>query len=124
MNKAIKHRGPDDEGVFTDSGVTFGHVRLAIMDLSKAGKQPMVYEQNGKSATIVFNGEIYNFETIRKELESKGYTFNSRTDTEVILASYLEWGFDCVNHFNGMWAFVIFDRKQNDSFLLKRPIRC
>ena len=109
MNKAIKHRGPDDEGVFTDSGVTLGHVRLAILDLSKAGKQPMVYEQDGKSATIVFNGEVYNFETIRKELESKGYTFNSRTDTEVILASYLEWGFDCINHFNGMWAFAIFD---------------
>jgi asparagine synthase (glutamine-hydrolysing) len=112
MNKAIKHRGPDDEGVFADENVTLGHVRLAIIDLSKAGKQPMVYEQNGKSATIVFNGEIYNFETIRKELESKGYTFNSRTDTEVILASYLEWGFDCVNHFNGMWAFVIFDRSK------------
>ncbi len=109
MNKAIKHRGPDDEGIFVDENVTLGHVRLAIIDLSKAGKQPMVFERNGKSATIVFNGEIYNFETIRKELESKGYTFNSRTDTEVILASYLEWGFECVNRFNGMWAFVIYD---------------
>jgi len=112
MNKAIKHRGPDDEGVFADENVTLGHVRLAIIDLSKAGHQPMVYEHNGKSSIIVFNGEIYNFETIRKDLESKGYTFNSRTDTEVILASYLEWGFDCVNHFNGMWAFVIFDRSK------------
>ncbi len=112
MNKAIKHRGPDDEGVFTDPSVTLGHVRLAIIDLSKAGKQPMAYEQNGKSATIVFNGEIYNFEDIRKELEGKGYLFNSKTDTEVILASYLEWGFNCLDHFNGMWAFVIFDRSK------------
>jgi len=86
-------------GVFADENVTLGHVRLAIIDLSKAGKQPMVYEQHGKSASIVFNGEVYNFETIRKELETKGYEFKSRTDTEVILASYLEWGFDCVNHF-------------------------
>ena len=116
MNKVIKHRGPDDEGIFTDSGVTLGHVRLAILDLSKAGKQPMVYERNGKSATIVFNGEIYNFEVIRKELESKGYMFSSRTDTEVILASYLEWGFDCVNHFNGMWAFAIFDHNESILF--------
>ena len=68
MNNAIKHRGPDDEGVFTDSGVTLGHVRLAILDLSKAGKQPMVYEQDGKSATIVFNGEVYNFENIQKRV--------------------------------------------------------
>ena len=71
MNKAIKHRGPDDEGVFADDSVTLGHVRLAIIDLSKAGKQPMVYEHNGRLITIVFNGEIYNFESIRKELEEK-----------------------------------------------------
>jgi asparagine synthase (glutamine-hydrolysing) len=116
MNKAIKYRGPDDEGVFADSDVTLGHVRLAILDLSKAGKQPMIYERNGRWATIVFNGEIYNFEPIRQELENKGYAFNSRTDTEVILASYLEWGFDCVNHFNGMWAFAIYDRSKRILF--------
>jgi asparagine synthase (glutamine-hydrolysing) len=109
MNRAIKHRGPDADGVFANLNVTLGHVRLAILDLSKAGIQPMVYEHRGKSAVIVFNGEIYNFQEIRIELENKGYTFNSRTDTEVILASYLEFGFDCVKHFNGMWAFVIYD---------------
>lgn len=109
MNKAIKHRGPDDEGVFTDQNVSLGHVRLAIIDLSKAGRQPMRYEHDNKSAIIVFNGEIYNFEEIKTELEAKGYTFNSKTDTEVILASYMEYGFDCVNRFNGMWAFVIYD---------------
>jgi asparagine synthase (glutamine-hydrolysing) len=109
MNKAIKHRGPDDEGVFADANVTLGHVRLAILDLSKAGAQPMTYKHGDKSAIIVFNGEIYNFIELREELQKKGYVFNSRTDTEVILASYFEWGFDCVSHFNGMWAFAIYD---------------
>jgi asparagine synthase (glutamine-hydrolysing) len=89
MNKVIKHRGPDDEGIFADENVTLGHVRLSILDLSKAGRQPMTYERGDKSVTIVFNGEIYNFMEIRNELQKKGYVFNSRTDTEVILASYL-----------------------------------
>jgi asparagine synthase (glutamine-hydrolysing) len=109
MNRSIKHRGPDDEGVFFDANVTLGHVRLAILDLSKAGRQPMIYEHRNSSAVIVFNGEVYNFAEVKDELEKKGYSFNSRTDTEVILASYLEWGFDCVQHFNGMWAFAIYD---------------
>jgi len=109
MNKTIKHRGPDDDGIFTDMTVSLGNVRLAILDLSSAGKQPMSYTHENKIAIIVFNGEIYNFLEIREELEKKGYVFNSRTDTEVILASYMEWGYDCVKHFNGMWAFVIYD---------------
>ncbi|MDR1993014.1 MAG: asparagine synthase (glutamine-hydrolyzing) [Nitrososphaerota archaeon] len=109
MNKAIKHRGPDDEGVFVDPEITFGHVRLAVLDLSSAGKQPMTYNYAGKSAVIVFNGEIYNCVELRTKLEKMGYKFDSKTDTEVILASYLAFGFDCVKDFNGMWAFVIYD---------------
>ena len=109
MNRAIKHRGPDDEDIFADANVTLGHVRLAILDLSKAGRQPMTYDCKEGSAVIVFNGEIYNFLEIKRKLERKGYSFNTRTDTEVILASYLEWGFECVKQFNGMWAFVIYD---------------
>ena len=109
MNTAIHHRGPDDEGIFFDEDVTFGHVRLSIVDLSAAGHQPMVYEHSGSRAVIVFNGEIYNFHDLRAELINKGYSFKSGTDTEVILASYFEFGFDCVKHFNGMWAFVIYD---------------
>jgi asparagine synthase (glutamine-hydrolysing) len=109
MNKSIKHRGPDDEGIFTDVNVTLGHVRLSILDLSRAGRQPMIYDHNGKTAVLVFNGEIYNFLEIREILQKKGYVFNSRTDSEVLLASYLEWGFECVKYFNGMWAFVIYD---------------
>lgn len=109
MNSAIKYRGPDDEDFFTDSEVSLGHVRLSIIDLTEAGRQPMTYSHHGKTILLVFNGEIYNFLQIRETLRKKGYTFKSNTDSEVILASYLEWGFDCVEHFNGMWAFAIYD---------------
>jgi asparagine synthase (glutamine-hydrolysing) len=116
MNQAIKHRGPDDEDVFVDEYVSLGHVRLAVMDITAAGKQPMRYIHGDKSAIIVFNGEIYNFPELRAELEAKGYRFTSKTDTEVILASYLEHGFECVNRFNGMWAFAIYDPVKNIIF--------
>lgn len=117
MNLAIRHRGPDDEGIYVDKNISLGHVRLAVIDLSPKGHQPMKYEKDGKEVWIVFNGEIYNFKEIRKELGERGYSFNSNTDTEVILASYLEWGFDCVKKFNGMWAFAIYDRAENILFL-------
>jgi asparagine synthase (glutamine-hydrolysing) len=109
MNDAIKHRGPDDSGIFADNNVTLGHQRLSIIDLSSAGHQPFVYNHKNRKVVIVFNGEIYNFQEIKMELEVKGYKFFSKSDTEVLLASYLEWGYECVNHFNGMWAFVIYD---------------
>ncbi len=116
MNKTQNHRGPDDRGIYTDNGVSLGQVRLSILDLSKKGHQPMAYEHKGKKAVITFNGEVYNFQEIRKELENKGYRFNSNTDTEVILASYFEWGENCVNYFNGMWSFCIYDEEQNILF--------
>jgi len=117
MNKAIKHRGPDGEGEYVNSDVSLGHVRLAIIDLSKKGKQPMKYTHKGKEVVIVFNGEIYNFLEIKKELLKKGYNFRSKTDTEIIAASYLEWGDECVKKFNGMWAFCIYDLDKNIFFL-------
>ncbi len=117
MNNAIRHRGPDDEGVCVDDNVSLGHVRLAIIDLSPKGHQPMRYTKDGREVWIVYNGEIYNFMEIRRKLEEKGYTFSSSTDTEVILAAYLEWGFDCVEKFNGMWAFAIYDKEKNILFL-------
>ncbi|MEM4719392.1 MAG: asparagine synthase (glutamine-hydrolyzing) [Candidatus Pacearchaeota archaeon] len=119
MNDSLKHRGPDGEGVYFDerNGVSLGHRRLAIIDLSENGKQPMTYFHKEKKAVIVFNGEIYNFQEIREELIKKGYIFKSKTDTEVILASYFEWGFDCVNKFNGMWAFCIYDPQKKILFL-------
>jgi asparagine synthase (glutamine-hydrolysing) len=117
MNDSIKHRGPDSEGILCNNGISLGHRRLAIIDLSKKGNQPMIYEHKKKKAIIVFNGEIYNFLELKKELEGKGYKFNTKTDTEVILASYLEWGADCVKKFDGMWAFCIYDLKNKILFL-------
>lgn len=91
--------------------LSFIHRRLSIIDTSPAGHQPMC--SNDKNTWIIFNGEIYNYPEIKNILLSKGHKFQTQTDTEVLLNSYKEWGFDCVNHFNGMWSFVIFDRIKN-----------
>ncbi len=115
MLETLKHRGPDDEGIFSDDQVTLGHRRLSIIDLTQKGHQPMIRD-NG-NLVIVHNGEIYNYKELRKKLEDKGYVFKSSTDTEVILYSYKEWGYDCVKKFNGMWAFVIYDKRKNILFL-------
>jgi len=117
MNQALRHRGPDDEGVYVDDNVSLGHVRLSIIDLSSKGHQPMKYNKDGREVWIVYNGEIYNFKEIKDELKQKGYEFDSNTDTEVILAAYLEWGPDCVERFNGMWAFAIYDKTDEIIFL-------
>jgi asparagine synthase (glutamine-hydrolysing) len=119
MNDSLVHRGPDASGEFFDlkNKISLGQRRLSIIDLSKRGSQPMAYTYKKKSVTIVFNGEIYNFQEIKKGLISKGYKFKSNSDTEVILASYLEWGEDCVKKFNGMWAFCIYDKRKNVLFL-------
>lgn len=109
MNFKIRHRGPDDEGIFVNNNIGLGHLRLSILDLSKNGHQPMNYDKNGHKFTITFNGEIYNFLELRDELQKKGYQFKSNTDTEVILASYIEEGPKCIEKFNGMFAFVIYD---------------
>ena len=113
MADAMKHRGPDDRGTYLDEKVSLGHTRLSILDLSPKGHQPMRFE----NLVIVFNGEIYNFQEIRKELEALGYKFNSGTDTEVILCSYHRWGSKCVERFNGMWAFCIYDKNKQTLFL-------
>ncbi|MFA4960751.1 MAG: asparagine synthase (glutamine-hydrolyzing) [Candidatus Pacearchaeota archaeon] len=117
MNQVLVHRGPDSEGTFFDKNISLGHRRLAIIDLTKDGNQPMEYSHKGKKAIIVFNGEIYNFQEIREELKKKGYLFRSNSDTEVIVASYLEWENNCVNKFNGMWAFCIYDPQKEILFL-------
>ena len=110
MMQTMKHRGPDDEGIFIDSNVGLGFVRLSIIDLSPTGHQPM-FDITGRYV-IVFNGEIYNYLELREDLGKKGYKFRSSTDTEVLLYSYIEWGEDCLDRFNGMWAFVIYDKEQ------------
>lgn len=119
MIDAMAHRGPDDEGIYLDkeNHVALGHRRLSIIDPSPAGHQPMSYD-NGRY-WIVHNGEIYNFAEIRSELEKKGYPFSSSTDTEVILASYAEWGKACLHRFRGMFAFAVWDEYKR-SLLLAR----
>lgn len=114
MMNRMKHRGPDDEGVFTNNNVGLGFVRLSIIDLSPAGHQPMF--SFDKRYVVVFNGEIYNYLELRDELISLGYSFRTATDTEVLLAAYMEWEEDCLNHFNGMWAFVIYDSNSKKLF--------
>lgn len=142
MTDLLRHRGPDDEGflaVDSASGKVFsligseskiqglriedfnepanlflGHRRLSIIDLSSAGHQPMCNEDG--SLWIVYNGEIYNYFEIRKELVSLGHRFNSYTDTEVILHAYEEWEIDCLKRFNGMWAFAIYDLRKKRIF--------
>lgn len=113
INDLISHRGPDDEGLFYEKNFAFGHRRLSILDLSSDGHQPMHYLDK---YTITYNGEVYNYIEIKEELEDDGYSFNSNTDTEVILASYDKWGEECVNKFNGMWAFAIYDKEKDIIF--------
>jgi len=115
MNNCIKYRGPDDEGIYLSENLSMGHKRLSILDLSEKGHQPLFYDED--NLIIVYNGEIYNYLELRKQLLDKGYTFNSNTDTEVLLAAYKEWGFNCLNKFNGMWAFCIYDKKKQILFL-------
>src|SRR5438874_60001 len=107
MSAAVTHRGPDDEGYYENGHVGFGFRRLAILDLSPNGHQPMT-TADGRY-TIVFNGEIYNYVELRKELVASGHAFHSTGDTEVLLHAYQEWGVGCVSRLNGMWAFLIFD---------------
>ncbi len=111
----LAHRGPDAYGLWQQEDVTLGHRRLSILDLSDNGKQPMSYA-NGRY-WLTFNGEIYNFIELRKELCERGYTFHGESDSEVILAAFTEWREKCLEHFNGMWAFAIWDNAEKKLFL-------
>lgn len=142
MNNVAKYRGPDDEGYLIEENnseiqcrgddtckelvslrhirslqneayLALAHRRLSILDLSPMGHQPMLSDSGN---SVIFNGEIYNYIEIRKELETKGYLFNTKSDTEVLLAAYDEWGEKCTSHLNGMWAFAIWDKKNNILF--------
>jgi asparagine synthase (glutamine-hydrolysing) len=117
MLAAIAHRGRDDEGVWTSEAIDdegrracLGHRRLAIIDTSEAGHQPMLSEDGRFSLT--FNGEIYNYRELRRELQSKSYRFRTDTDTEVLLAAFIEWGADCLQRLNGMFAFAVWDARE------------
>ena len=113
MLSSITHRGPDDKGVYSDDSVSLGHVRLSILDLSDAGHQPMIYED----LILVFNGEIYNFQEIKKDLSE--YEFHSNSDSEVVLKAFHKWGVKAVDRFRGMFAFAIYDKKQKEIFIFR-----
>lgn len=115
MNEVTKHRGPDSSGIFLDEEVSFGHNRLSIIDVSDRASQPMYSDD--ENLVIIFNGEIYNFKELKKEL--KDYLFKTDSDTEVILASYKKWGKDCVKKFNGIFAFAIWDKKTKELFVVR-----
>ncbi|MBI3070806.1 MAG: asparagine synthase (glutamine-hydrolyzing) [Deltaproteobacteria bacterium] len=119
MADTMRHRGPDDNGIFLSPRrhVGLAHQRLAIVDLSPAGHQPM--SDSSGHLTIVFNGEIYNHQDLRGELEGCGHSFRSRCDTEVILVAYREWGVDCLDRLNGMFAFALYDAEQNRVFVAR-----
>ncbi len=124
MNKAIAHRGPDAEGIWNDDYAYLGHRRLSIIDLSDAGKQPM-HSYNNRYV-ITYNGELYNYKELRLQLQraiqgttEQPYFFSTQTDTEVILAAYLRWGKDCLQYFNGMFAFAIYDRQDKTIFIAR-----
>ncbi len=124
MRDTMAHRGPDDEGVYLSPrggspSVGLGHRRLSIIDLSGAGHQPMETEDG--RLVIVYNGEIYNFAQIRQELQSRGHTFFSHSDTEVILKGFSEWGDGIVDRLNGMFAFAIWDEKNRCLFAARDP---
>lgn len=116
MNDLIRHRGPDGEGLYLGPQFALGHRRLAIVDLTEHGHQPM---SRGERYWITYNGEVYNYIELRDELSRLGETFNSGSDTEVILAAYARWGADCVRRFNGMWAFAIYDAQHERIFLAR-----
>jgi asparagine synthase (glutamine-hydrolysing) len=124
MNNCMQHRGPDDEGVYVKEKIALGHRRLSIIDLSAAGHQPMT-SSDGRYQ-IIYNGELYNYRELKFELqrvvsgsEQKAYLFRTNTDTEVIIAAYARWGSECLKHFNGMFAFAIWDDQAKELFVAR-----
>lgn len=119
MTDIIFHRGPDGEGFYINNNIALGHRRLSIIDLNTGG-QPMF--NNDKSVALVFNGEIYNYIELREELRTLGHHFKTNSDTEVILCAYEQWGIDCQNKFNGVWAFALWDDRKKQLFLSRDRI--
>ncbi|HEX8336802.1 MAG TPA: asparagine synthase (glutamine-hydrolyzing), partial [Pyrinomonadaceae bacterium] len=116
MNEAIFHRGPDEDGVYLKGHVGLGMRRLAIIDL-QGGQQPISDEAG--TAFIVYNGEVYNYREVRRELEARGHRFHTDCDTEVVLHAYLEYGEDCPRHLRGMFAFAVWDERRQELFVAR-----
>ena len=115
MTDALAHRGPDAAAVYHDSKIALGHRRLSIIDLSELSNQPLFSHDD--RYVIVFNGELYNFKNVKKEIDN--YPFKSNGDSEVVLAAYIKWGADCLSHFNGMFAFAIWDKIEDSLFIVR-----
>ena len=114
MTTILSHRGPDDEGFYDDSDIRLGHRRLAIIDLSSTGRQPM--SNTDGSLWVVLNGEIYNYKVLKNTLESKNYQFKSTSDTEVLLHGFDEWGTDLFDKLEGMFAFALWSKNDKELF--------
>lgn len=112
MNISLEKRGPNDKNIFIKDNVAIGHTRLSIIDV-KNGKQPMEKSNKDKKYVIAYNGELYNTDELRDDLKEKGYTFNTTSDTEVVLTSYIEYGYEFINNLNGIFSFVIYDISKN-----------
>ena len=120
MADAIRHRGPDQHGYYCDEHVSLGHRRLSIIDLSENGRQPMANEDG--NVQVIFNGEIYNFQSVRDELVKKGHVFRSHSDTEIIVHGYEEWGTACIQRFQGMFAFAVWDKPRRRLWIARDRI--
>ncbi|MDE6788755.1 MAG: asparagine synthase (glutamine-hydrolyzing) [Ruminococcus sp.] len=120
MQKALLRRGPDQRGIFLSKETAFVHTRLAVIDIS-GGRQPMTANVGGSNYTIIYNGELYNTQEIRDILSAE-FNLETKSDTEVVLFSYIKWGADCVNHFNGIFAFAVYDESQHKVFLARDRI--
>jgi asparagine synthase (glutamine-hydrolysing) len=121
MTKTLSKRGPDDEGYFFSRHAALGHRRLVVVD-PKGGTQPMIKTIGGNKYVIVYNGELYNTEDLRKILISEGYSFESYSDTEVLLVSYIHWGLNCVKYINGIYAFAVWNNSDNKVFMARDPL--
>lgn len=118
MAKTLAHRGPDQKGSWHSPHAALAHRRLIVID-PRCGEQPMTYEVDGHMYAITYNGEIYNFRELRRELEKQGHTFRTQSDTEVILHGYVEWGVDVARHLNGIFAFGLWDESRQQLLLAR-----
>jgi len=118
MNNKIQRRGPDEDGIYINEHVALGHKRLIVID-PDGGKQPMSFEYGENKYTIVYNGQLYNTEELKQELKENGFSFSSHSDTEVLLKSYVYWGYDVVHKINGIFAFAVWDEQKQELFMAR-----
>lgn len=118
MNEEIARRGPDEDGMYFEDNICLGHKRLIVID-PDGGKQPMIFMNQGNTYALVYNGQLYNTEDLRKELSDNGFTFEGHSDTEVLLKSFVHWKYDVVNHLNGIFSFAIWNSKEKELFIAR-----